>query len=139
MTILQALLEKDFDFKRVTEPGHKTGTAAAHEKLELSTLVSKSGYLYIYLSNENDKIVDVYFDDLKITHTHSPIVQAADYYPFGMTFNSYQRTNSAEQRYLYNGKEKQDLSDWMDYGARMYMPEIGRWAVVDPLADQMRR
>ncbi|WP_318849094.1 RHS repeat-associated core domain-containing protein [Chryseobacterium sp. JV558] len=38
----------------------------------------------------------------------------------------------------YNGKELQETV-FFDYGARMYMPDLGRWGVVDPLADQMRR
>jgi RHS repeat-associated protein len=61
-----------------------------------------------------------------------------DYYPFGLTFDSYQRENLTKNNYLYNGKELQDELDlgWEDYGARMYLPEIGRWGVIDPHADK---
>lgn len=67
------------------------------------------------------------------------MVQMDDYYPFGLTFNSFSRENSLSNMYQYNGKGTQDELgiDWIDYGARMYMPEIGRWAVIDPLSEKM--
>ncbi|MBX2898874.1 MAG: RHS repeat-associated core domain-containing protein [Cyclobacteriaceae bacterium] len=85
--------------------------------------------------------MEVFFDEFKVTHTKSPVIQTDDYYPFGLTFNSYQRENSTTNQYLYNGKEKQDELglEWLDYGARMYMPELGRWGVVDPLSPQYFR
>ncbi|ELR68626.1 hypothetical protein C900_00204 [Fulvivirga imtechensis AK7] len=122
--------------------GHvQIGTAAngAHEKLMLQDIVAeKAGFVYVYISSESAATHWVYFDDMKVTLNESPVIQDDDYYPFGLSFNSYQRSTAKENKYLYNGKEKQDALgiNWLDYGARMYMPEIGRWGVVDPLAEQ---
>lgn len=86
-------------------------------------------------------VVEVYFDDFKVTHTKSPVISSSEYYPFGLQFRSYERENSITQNYLYNGKEKQDELglDWYDYGARMYMSDIGRWGVIDPMSELGRR
>ncbi|HAM97206.1 MAG TPA: hypothetical protein DCQ26_01210 [Marinilabiliales bacterium] len=63
-------------------------------------------------------------------------VQEADYYPFGMKMASALYENNTN-KYLYNGKELQEdfNLDWYDYGARYYMPDLGRWTVIDKKAE----
>ncbi|WP_213280148.1 RHS repeat-associated core domain-containing protein [Chryseobacterium indologenes] len=41
--------------------------------------------------------------------------------------------------YQYNGKELQKETGWNDYGVRMYMADIGRWGIIDSLAETNRR
>jgi RHS repeat-associated protein len=134
------------NFVRVSTDAKEDGTTnlpygKAHEKLYAEVVVKQPGYMYIYLSNEETTPVDVFFDDFKVTQVKSPVVQMEDFYPFGLSFNQYQRENSLQNKYLFNGKELQsDLSlNWLDYGARMYMGDIGRWGVIDPMGEKGRR
>jgi RHS repeat-associated protein len=64
-------------------------------------------------------------------------IQHDNYYPIGKTYGSY--VIGSRNNYLYNSKELQDGLDQYDYGARFYDPVIGRWNVVDPLAEKSRR
>ncbi len=64
-----------------------------------------------------------------------------NYYPFGLNHIDGQISKGKLGSYLsykYNGKELQETGMY-DYGARMYMPDLGRWGVVDPLAEKMKR
>jgi RHS repeat-associated protein len=78
----------------------------------------------------------VYFDDFKVEHVKSPVIESRDYYPFGMVFGNYQRENSLNNQYQYNGRELQDeLSLGLsDYGDRFYDASISRFTTLDKRA-----
>lgn len=95
--------------------------------------ISPTNYSYEYVLNDHLENGRLYFD---INAGVARKIQETDYYGFGLDI---QRSVSAtENKYQYNGKEKQDQEKMYDYGARFYDPVIGRWNVVDPLAEKGR-
>jgi RHS repeat-associated protein len=82
--------------------------------------------------------VEVYFDDFKVEHTKSPVIQTDEYYPFGLTFNSYRRENSVVNRIKFQGQEHIDELNlgWDSFKWRNHQPDIGRFFNVDPLAEK---
>jgi RHS repeat-associated protein len=116
-------------FKQVSE-----AALGSFEELSLEYFPEEEGTMMIYTANQTAEDLDVYIDDMAILHTEGPIIRVDDHYPFGLTFNTSERSGYLTNNYLFNSKEKQELTDWYDYGARMYDASIGRWHVVDPLA-----
>ncbi|WP_263602427.1 hypothetical protein [Chryseobacterium sp. PET-29] len=97
-----------------------------------------------YFNFKNNKYIYNYADHLgnvRLSYFNNgsgiEVLEENNYYPFGLKHEGYNALdgNSAYQ-YKYNGKELQETGMY-DYGARMYMPDIGRWGVHDHYLKQL--
>jgi RHS repeat-associated protein len=127
-------------YRRMTTIAREYGQDVIHEPLTSTVTANQAGYMYIYLSNEESPTtpIDVYFDDFKVEQVKLPVVQSNDYYPFGLTYNSYQRESSLVNDWRFQGQENvDDLGlNWDSFKWRNHQPDLGRFFNVDPLADK---
>ncbi|WP_317044587.1 RHS repeat domain-containing protein [Chryseobacterium indologenes] len=117
-------------------------TGFQYENSTLQFFPTSEGYFDVvknkYIYNYTDHLGNV-----RLSYMNSgsglEIIEESNYYPFGLKHEGYNTSvGNAAYQYKYNGKELQETGMY-DYGARMYMPDLGRWGVVDPLAETSRR
>jgi len=126
-----AYVEKGSGCKQVGED--KTVTI-----LNNTITVPRNGYIYIFTSNAT-KDVNVYFDELQVTHARGALLEEMSYYPFGGQIAGLhsKAAGGLQSRYSFQSQEYEaDLGlDLYAFEARQYDAQIGRWHVPDP-ADQ---
>ena len=96
-----------------------------------------TGYGYVSLNNNKYHyfIQDHQGNNRVVVDEDGTVEERNDYYPFGGLMAS---SSDSVQPYKYNGKEldRKGGLDWYDYGARHYDAVLGRWHVVDPMAEK---
>lgn len=105
-------------------------------------VMDKSGFLYVYTSNEGTQ--DVFFDNVILAVNSGPLLEETHYYPFGVAMagissNALKGSNYSENRKRYNGIEYTNELDLDIYDAQLRNldPQIGRWNQIDPKTENM--
>ena len=88
-----------------------------------------------------ESAADVFFDDITVEHRQGLLVQENHYDPYGLDLAGLSHSSpglKSLNQYSWNGKEKQAEFglNWHDHGWRFYDPQLGRWVVVDPEAEE---
>src|SRR5690606_21089887 len=127
------VFDKDFNLLdaawEAIDPGAEqigASPVVTHDYIMAEYTVKHEGYVFMYVSNENPTLVDVYFDDVVMTYTPTNVLQYNEYYPFGLqTSNSWTRENSSND-FLYNGgSELNGTTTWYETFFRGYGPVLG--------------
>jgi RHS repeat-associated protein len=100
----------------------------------LNLRAPKNGYAFIFLSNESDLVVQ--FDNFKVIHERSAIVEESHYYAHGLKIAgiSSRAYSKLPNNYGFQGEfaEFEEESGYDEFELRMFDVQIGRWIQNDP-------
>ncbi|MEM7086261.1 MAG: DUF6443 domain-containing protein [Bacteroidota bacterium] len=106
------------------------------------TTYSSYGYVFQYKDHLGNVRLSYGDSNLDGAITQSEIIEESNYYPFGLKQKGYNNTvssngNALAQQWKFGGKElSSELGlETYDFGARNYDAALGRWFVVDALAE----
>ncbi|MBA9077105.1 DUF6443 domain-containing protein [Rufibacter quisquiliarum] len=119
--------------------GHRPVTEAAKggwEELKIGYLAEEDGFAEVSVVSYEP--MGLWFDDIEVTASEPELVQENHYDPWGLNLAGIERQGNPDHRFQYNGKEKQEELglNWLDYGARMYDAQIGRFHTQDRFAEK---
>ncbi|MGE6395489.1 RHS repeat domain-containing protein [Chryseobacterium scophthalmum] len=139
-TITNVQTETDYldGFQYVLETGGVWCIDCPAPSPVLQFVPTSEGY-FDYVKNKYIYNYSDHLGNVKLSYMHNgssiEILEENNYYPFGLKHEGYNTSaGNPSYQYKYNGKELQETGMY-DYGARFYMPDIGRWGVADPLAE----
>jgi RHS repeat-associated protein len=97
------------------------------------------GYETVYVTVKRPKHFYFYVKDhlgstRAVVDEAGDVVEAYDYYPFGLQSRSYKEKGDPLTKETFTGKEQDTESNLHYFGARYYDAGAGRWLSVDPLA-----
>lgn len=111
----------------------------AHDyTVDLSKTEEKEGKLSIFVENEEEKR-PVWFDSLciRVLKQSPEIVQENHYTPWGNDIPDLAYYAGADTSdYLYNGKELEKATNYLEYGWRQYDAQIGRFFAQDRFSEK---
>ncbi len=107
-----------------------------------SKLFELTNHLGNVLATISDRKLQHTGDNATVDYYLADVINAQDYYPFGMGMpgRSYTAAAAGNYRYGFNGKENDNevkgVGNEIDYGMRVYDPRAGRFMSVDPLTEK---
>jgi RHS repeat-associated protein len=141
----------DAGFIPVSEAAEENGSNIDHERLFIEKVSGHDGYMQAFVSNDSEETTDVYFDDMTMSvsstdqlyfvstdHLGSTralvrddgtVMARYDYNPWGELIRS---EITEDITYQYTGQEKDKELGLLNFRARFYDAELGRFYGIDP-------